>query len=128
MKMNLVYFFLKIRSLSISQVLSIGNAKDNSDHSGVLSLAFVVSGVLLGLWMHEGVYKRPFCSSFSFSNAPYNKALHPWHPAGTGLGRAMTTVLSSLGATCVISSRKLNVIEATAAEVQHYSYVGDRRF
>ena len=36
---------------------------------------------------------------------------------GTGLGRAMATMLSSLGATVVISSRKAAVIEAAAAEI-----------
>jgi 2,4-dienoyl-CoA reductase len=36
---------------------------------------------------------------------------------GTGLGRAMCTELSRLGATCIISSRKLDVLEKTAAEI-----------
>lgn len=36
---------------------------------------------------------------------------------GTGLGRGMTTTLSSLGAECVIASRKLDVLEKTAAEI-----------
>ncbi|KAE8599210.1 hypothetical protein XENTR_v10017099 [Xenopus tropicalis] len=36
---------------------------------------------------------------------------------GTGLGRGMTTTLSRLGAECVISSRKLDVLKKTAAEV-----------
>jgi acyl-CoA-binding protein len=36
---------------------------------------------------------------------------------GTGLGKAMATTLSKLGATVVISSRKLDVIEATAKEI-----------
>jgi 2,4-dienoyl-CoA reductase [(3E)-enoyl-CoA-producing], mitochondrial len=36
---------------------------------------------------------------------------------GTGLGKAMATTLSRLGATVVISSRKKEVIDATAAEI-----------
>ncbi|XP_040210540.1 2,4-dienoyl-CoA reductase [(3E)-enoyl-CoA-producing], mitochondrial [Rana temporaria] len=36
---------------------------------------------------------------------------------GTGLGRGMTTALSRLGAECVISSRKLDVLKETAAEI-----------
>ncbi|XP_077454016.1 2,4-dienoyl-CoA reductase [(3E)-enoyl-CoA-producing], mitochondrial isoform X3 [Stigmatopora argus] len=36
---------------------------------------------------------------------------------GTGLGRAMTTVLSQLGAQCVIVSRKLDVLQKTADEI-----------
>ena len=37
---------------------------------------------------------------------------------GTGLGRAMTTYFLQLGANVVISSRKLEVLEATAAELR----------
>ncbi|RAK70294.1 short-chain dehydrogenase [Hymenobacter edaphi] len=37
---------------------------------------------------------------------------------GTGLGRAMTTYFLQLGANVVISSRKLDVLEATAAELR----------
>ncbi|NXS97477.1 DECR protein, partial [Jacana jacana] len=36
---------------------------------------------------------------------------------GTGLGKGMTTALSSLGATCVIASRKLDVLKGTAEEI-----------
>jgi acyl-CoA-binding protein len=36
---------------------------------------------------------------------------------GTGLGRGMATMLSELGATVAISSRKLEVLEQTAAEI-----------
>ncbi|XP_036931117.1 2,4-dienoyl-CoA reductase, mitochondrial isoform X2 [Acanthopagrus latus] len=36
---------------------------------------------------------------------------------GTGLGRAMTTTLSKLGAQCVIASRKLDVLQQTAEEI-----------
>ncbi|XP_077023282.1 2,4-dienoyl-CoA reductase [(3E)-enoyl-CoA-producing], mitochondrial [Tamandua tetradactyla] len=36
---------------------------------------------------------------------------------GTGLGKGMTTVLSSLGAQCVIASRKIDVLKATAEEI-----------
>ncbi|XP_018431780.1 PREDICTED: 2,4-dienoyl-CoA reductase, mitochondrial [Nanorana parkeri] len=36
---------------------------------------------------------------------------------GTGLGKGMTTALSRLGAECVISSRKLDVLKDTAAEI-----------
>ncbi|KAM4580116.1 2,4-dienoyl-CoA reductase [(3E)-enoyl-CoA-producing], mitochondrial [Odontesthes bonariensis] len=36
---------------------------------------------------------------------------------GTGLGRAMTTMLSQLGAQCVIASRKLDVLQQTAEEI-----------
>ncbi|XP_054983346.1 2,4-dienoyl-CoA reductase [(3E)-enoyl-CoA-producing], mitochondrial [Sorex araneus] len=36
---------------------------------------------------------------------------------GTGLGRGMTTVLSSLGAHCVIASRKIDVLKATAEQI-----------
>ena len=36
---------------------------------------------------------------------------------GTGLGRGMATMLSELGATVAISSRKLEVLEKTAAEI-----------
>nr|XP_057908913.1 2,4-dienoyl-CoA reductase, mitochondrial isoform X2 [Doryrhamphus excisus] len=36
---------------------------------------------------------------------------------GTGLGRAMTTTLSHLGAECVIASRKLDVLQQTADEI-----------
>lgn len=36
---------------------------------------------------------------------------------GTGLGRGMATMLSSLGATVAISSRKLDVLQKTAAEI-----------
>ncbi|CAK6979520.1 %2C4-dienoyl-CoA reductase, mitochondrial [Scomber scombrus] len=36
---------------------------------------------------------------------------------GTGLGRAMTTTLSHLGAQCVIASRKLDVLQKTAEEI-----------
>lgn len=37
---------------------------------------------------------------------------------GTGLGKAMATTLSKLGCTVAISSRKLDVISATAAEIE----------
>ncbi|XP_004086742.1 2,4-dienoyl-CoA reductase, mitochondrial isoform X1 [Oryzias latipes] len=37
---------------------------------------------------------------------------------GTGLGKAMTTVLSQLGAQCVIASRKLEVLQETATEIR----------
>ncbi|XP_067835533.1 2,4-dienoyl-CoA reductase, mitochondrial isoform X1 [Heptranchias perlo] len=36
---------------------------------------------------------------------------------GTGLGKGMTTALSSLGAECVIASRKLDVLKQTAEEI-----------
>ncbi|NXA45469.1 DECR protein, partial [Nothocercus julius] len=36
---------------------------------------------------------------------------------GTGLGKGMTTALSSLGATCAIASRKLDVLKGTAEEI-----------
>uniref|UniRef100_A0A8C2CKR9 2,4-dienoyl-CoA reductase [(3E)-enoyl-CoA-producing], mitochondrial n=1 Tax=Cyprinus carpio TaxID=7962 RepID=A0A8C2CKR9_CYPCA len=36
---------------------------------------------------------------------------------GTGLGKAMTTTLSSLGAECVIASRNLDVLKKTADEI-----------
>ncbi|KAK7158018.1 hypothetical protein R3I93_009268 [Phoxinus phoxinus] len=36
---------------------------------------------------------------------------------GTGLGKAMTTALSSLGAECVIASRNLDVLKKTAEEI-----------
>lgn len=36
---------------------------------------------------------------------------------GTGLGKAMSTYFSSLGANLVISSRKLDVLTGTAAEI-----------
>ncbi|XP_038665012.1 2,4-dienoyl-CoA reductase, mitochondrial isoform X2 [Scyliorhinus canicula] len=36
---------------------------------------------------------------------------------GTGLGKGMTTALSSLGAECVIASRKLDVLKKTAEEI-----------
>ncbi|KAM9164372.1 2,4-dienoyl-CoA reductase [(3E)-enoyl-CoA-producing], mitochondrial isoform 3-T3 [Pangshura tecta] len=36
---------------------------------------------------------------------------------GTGLGKGMTTALSSLGAECVISSRKIDVLKQTAEEI-----------
>ncbi|XP_072267048.1 2,4-dienoyl-CoA reductase [(3E)-enoyl-CoA-producing], mitochondrial isoform X1 [Pyxicephalus adspersus] len=36
---------------------------------------------------------------------------------GTGLGKGMTMALSKLGAECVISSRKLDVLKETAAEI-----------
>ncbi|CAK6438678.1 unnamed protein product [Pipistrellus nathusii] len=36
---------------------------------------------------------------------------------GTGLGRGMTTLLSSLGARCVIASRKIDVLRATAEAI-----------
>ncbi|KAM8826503.1 2,4-dienoyl-CoA reductase [(3E)-enoyl-CoA-producing], mitochondrial isoform 3-T3 [Synchiropus picturatus] len=36
---------------------------------------------------------------------------------GTGLGRAMTSTLSQLGARCVIASRKLDVLQQTAREI-----------
>ncbi|XP_004474795.2 2,4-dienoyl-CoA reductase [(3E)-enoyl-CoA-producing], mitochondrial [Dasypus novemcinctus] len=36
---------------------------------------------------------------------------------GTGLGKGMTTVLSSLGAQCVIASRKIDVLKATAEQI-----------
>ncbi|XP_066539969.1 2,4-dienoyl-CoA reductase, mitochondrial [Hoplias malabaricus] len=36
---------------------------------------------------------------------------------GTGLGKGMTTTLSSLGAECVIASRKLDVLKQTAEEI-----------
>ncbi|MCU0443496.1 MAG: SDR family oxidoreductase [Microscillaceae bacterium] len=38
---------------------------------------------------------------------------------GTGLGRAMTKYFLELGAKCVISSRKLDVLEKTAEELMH---------
>ena len=37
---------------------------------------------------------------------------------GTGLGKAMSTYFSELGANVVISSRKLDVLEETAKEIQ----------
>ncbi|XP_070659035.1 2,4-dienoyl-CoA reductase [(3E)-enoyl-CoA-producing], mitochondrial isoform X2 [Bos indicus] len=36
---------------------------------------------------------------------------------GTGLGKGMTTCLSSLGAQCVIASRKIDVLKATAEQI-----------
>ncbi|KAJ8288449.1 hypothetical protein COCON_G00011080 [Conger conger] len=36
---------------------------------------------------------------------------------GTGLGKGMTTTLSTLGAKCVIASRKLDVLKQTAEEI-----------
>ncbi|XP_062044264.1 2,4-dienoyl-CoA reductase [(3E)-enoyl-CoA-producing], mitochondrial [Lepus europaeus] len=36
---------------------------------------------------------------------------------GTGLGKAMTTFLSSLGAQCVIASRNVDVLKATAEQI-----------
>ncbi|KAM4790948.1 2,4-dienoyl-CoA reductase [(3E)-enoyl-CoA-producing], mitochondrial isoform 3-T3 [Cyanocitta cristata] len=36
---------------------------------------------------------------------------------GTGIGKGMTTTLSSLGAKCVIASRKLDVLKGTADEI-----------
>ncbi|XP_009890162.1 PREDICTED: 2,4-dienoyl-CoA reductase, mitochondrial [Charadrius vociferus] len=36
---------------------------------------------------------------------------------GTGIGKAMTTTLSSLGAKCVIASRKLDVLKGAAEEI-----------
>ncbi|XP_061429438.1 LOW QUALITY PROTEIN: 2,4-dienoyl-CoA reductase [(3E)-enoyl-CoA-producing], mitochondrial-like [Lethenteron reissneri] len=36
---------------------------------------------------------------------------------GTGLGRGMVSMLSALGAQCVIASRKLDVLQQTAAEI-----------
>ncbi|XP_055655707.1 2,4-dienoyl-CoA reductase [(3E)-enoyl-CoA-producing], mitochondrial [Falco peregrinus] len=36
---------------------------------------------------------------------------------GTGIGKGMTTTLSSLGAVCVIASRKLDVLKGTAEEI-----------
>ncbi|XP_014643529.1 PREDICTED: 2,4-dienoyl-CoA reductase, mitochondrial isoform X1 [Ceratotherium simum simum] len=36
---------------------------------------------------------------------------------GTGLGKGMTTLLSSLGAHCVIASRKIDVLKATADQI-----------
>ncbi|XP_045056392.1 2,4-dienoyl-CoA reductase [(3E)-enoyl-CoA-producing], mitochondrial isoform X3 [Desmodus rotundus] len=36
---------------------------------------------------------------------------------GTGLGRGMTSLLSSLGAYCVIASRKFDVLKATAEQI-----------
>ncbi|XP_077208070.1 2,4-dienoyl-CoA reductase [(3E)-enoyl-CoA-producing], mitochondrial [Paroedura picta] len=36
---------------------------------------------------------------------------------GTGIGKGMTTVLSHLGAECVIASRKLDVLKQTAEEI-----------
>ncbi|XP_032326129.1 2,4-dienoyl-CoA reductase, mitochondrial isoform X3 [Camelus ferus] len=36
---------------------------------------------------------------------------------GTGLGKGMTTHLSSLGAQCVIASRKIDVLKATAEQI-----------
>nr|XP_055142696.1 2,4-dienoyl-CoA reductase [(3E)-enoyl-CoA-producing], mitochondrial isoform X4 [Symphalangus syndactylus] len=36
---------------------------------------------------------------------------------GTGLGKGMTTLLSSLGAQCVIASRKMDVLKATAEQI-----------
>ncbi|KFQ29810.1 hypothetical protein N332_10949, partial [Mesitornis unicolor] len=36
---------------------------------------------------------------------------------GTGIGKGMTTTLSSLGATCVIASRNLDVLKGTAEEI-----------
>ncbi|KAL0599053.1 2,4-dienoyl-CoA reductase, mitochondrial, partial [Plecturocebus cupreus] len=36
---------------------------------------------------------------------------------GTGLGKGMTTLLSSLGAQCMIASRKIDVLKATAEEI-----------
>ncbi|KAM9101703.1 2,4-dienoyl-CoA reductase, mitochondrial isoform X2 [Sarcophilus harrisii] len=36
---------------------------------------------------------------------------------GTGIGKGLTTVFSSLGATCVIASRKIDVLKAAAEEI-----------
>uniref|UniRef100_A0A2K6FNV2 2,4-dienoyl-CoA reductase 1 n=1 Tax=Propithecus coquereli TaxID=379532 RepID=A0A2K6FNV2_PROCO len=36
---------------------------------------------------------------------------------GTGLGKGMTTLLSSLGAQCVIASRKIDVVKVTAEQI-----------
>ncbi|KAF5915131.1 hypothetical protein HPG69_011594, partial [Diceros bicornis minor] len=36
---------------------------------------------------------------------------------GTGLGKGMTTLLSRLGAHCVIASRKIDVLKATADQI-----------
>lgn len=40
---------------------------------------------------------------------------------GTGLGKAMATYFSTLGANVVISSRKLDVLEATAVEIENHT-------
>ena len=37
---------------------------------------------------------------------------------GTGLGKAMSTYFSELGANVVISSRKLDILKATAKEIE----------
>ncbi len=37
---------------------------------------------------------------------------------GTGLGKAMTKYFMQLGANCVISSRKLDVLQQTAEELE----------
>ena len=45
---------------------------------------------------------------------------------GTGLGRGMATMLSHLGATVAIASRRLDVLEATASEIE--AETGNRVF
>ncbi len=40
---------------------------------------------------------------------------------GTGLGKAMATYFSSLGANIVITSRKLDVLERTAVEIENHT-------
>uniref|UniRef100_A0A3Q2GQQ0 2,4-dienoyl-CoA reductase [(3E)-enoyl-CoA-producing], mitochondrial n=1 Tax=Cyprinodon variegatus TaxID=28743 RepID=A0A3Q2GQQ0_CYPVA len=79
------------------------------------------------LWCHRFAGLRSYATPHSQFFAPsegimlpagsYNNKVAFITGGGTGLGRAMTGVLSQLGAQCVIASRKLEVLQQTATEI-----------
>ncbi|XP_008321110.1 2,4-dienoyl-CoA reductase [(3E)-enoyl-CoA-producing], mitochondrial [Cynoglossus semilaevis] len=87
------------------------------------------AGVLTGVrsWIHHSAALQSGSASKSTFFAPVEDAMLPPGTfkdrvafitgGGTGLGRAMTTTLSQLGAVCVIASRKLDVLQKTAEEI-----------
>ncbi|XP_059921412.1 2,4-dienoyl-CoA reductase, mitochondrial [Gadus macrocephalus] len=59
----------------------------------------------------------PPCEGAMLLPGSFNNKVALITGGGTGLGRAMTTTLSGLGAQCFIASRKLDVLEKTAEEI-----------
>ncbi|KAG7276544.1 hypothetical protein CRUP_019594 [Coryphaenoides rupestris] len=65
----------------------------------------------------DGGGRFPACEEAMLLPGSFNNKVALITGGGTGLGRAMTTTLSSLGAHCYIASRKLDVLQKTAEEI-----------
>ncbi|XP_068614706.1 2,4-dienoyl-CoA reductase [(3E)-enoyl-CoA-producing], mitochondrial [Brachionichthys hirsutus] len=73
-------------------------------------------------WLHSSVAPPPSgfftpVDGVMLQTGSFNDRVAFITGGGTGLGRAMTTTLSQLGARCVIASRKLDVLQQTAEEI-----------